>query len=562
VAATFPKGVLQQPSQLQLSDHWANDNLALLTSFLGVVGIGFYVGWLSFYGTARPPGAIVPQFAPPNGFSPAMVGYLRDKGLSDRDFSAGIVGLAVARHLKLIHSDGVYRLVRQEGGEPVTDLETQFEGALFRADDELGIFPANNIRIRAARVVLDGVLRRAVMPALLYREPGNVRPTVLFAVGMIVLTVAALAVEFGTFAAVLAFKIGIAVVGAPLVVSAIADQPWGANKAGRMERAAKAKQQLLAIAARRRVGKTAANYENLDEFLQGGAALAKPSGGRIRWTLAVVGLALLAIGLLVANATGFWLFLIALFAAATAALARASYLRLSVPTAEGWKRRDEIEGLKLFLGVAEADRLRVLNPPDFTPALYESYCPTRLPSESRWYGAGASPPRWPLRRSNTSRIGTTGANPGTGRTSPISARIWAAACRRRLPPPRRRRARAAVGPAAATAAAVTGAGAAAVRAGNAVRRLIHYRHSAPPFGDDAPIPGSRLPHAIRRQEAHGRRRGLDRIGSGLQLRDLRRDIAALDQLGVTLNHLKRGLLALPPEADIELVLTDAEVLHG
>jgi uncharacterized membrane protein YgcG len=103
--------------------------------------------------------------------------------------------------------------------------------------------------------------------------------------------------------------------------------------------------------------------------------LTKPSGGRGRWTLAAVGLALLAIGLLVANATGFWLFLVALFAAATAALARASYLRLTVPTAEGWKRRDEIEGLKLFLGVAEADRLRVLNPPDFTPALYEKLLP-------------------------------------------------------------------------------------------------------------------------------------------------------------------------------------------
>jgi uncharacterized membrane protein len=46
-----------------------------------------------------------------------------------------------------------------------------------------------------------------------------------------------------------------------------------------------------------------------------------------------------------------------------------------VPTTEGWKRRNEIEGLKFFLGVAEADRLRVLNPPDFTPALYERVLP-------------------------------------------------------------------------------------------------------------------------------------------------------------------------------------------
>ena len=123
VAASFPKGVLQQPSRLQVAAHWAGDNLAVFPSVLGVVAIGFYVGWLFLYGVARPPAVIVPQFAPPSGFSPAMVGYLENKGLSDRDFSAGIVGLAVARHLKLIHGDGTYWQVRQAGGQPVTDLE-------------------------------------------------------------------------------------------------------------------------------------------------------------------------------------------------------------------------------------------------------------------------------------------------------------------------------------------------------------------------------------------------------------------------------------------------------
>jgi hypothetical protein len=65
--------------------------------------------------------------------------------------------------------------------------------------------------------------------------------------------------------------------------------------------------------------------------------------------------------LLLANSIGFWLSLVALFLAIAAVLAAASFSRLTVPTAEGWKRRDEIAGLKLFLGVAEADRLRVLN---------------------------------------------------------------------------------------------------------------------------------------------------------------------------------------------------------
>jgi uncharacterized membrane protein YgcG len=321
VAAFFPKGVVRQPSQLQVVAHWAGDNLAVFPSFLGVVGIGFYVGWLFLYGAARPPAVIVPQFAPPSGFSPAMVGYLEDERLSDRDFSAGIVGLAVARHLKLVHGDGIYRLERQPGGQPVTDLETRFEGALFPADDELSICATNRNRVVVARAALENFVRGAVMPALLNKEPRNVRPALAIAAATIVLTVAALAIEFGAFAGALAILIGFAIVGALLLVS---------------------------------------------------SALA---GGRGRWILAAVGLPFLLIGLLVANVSGLGLLLVILFVAATAALAAASFSRLTVPTAEGWKRRDEIEGLKLFLGVAEADRLRVLNPPDFTPALYEKLLP-------------------------------------------------------------------------------------------------------------------------------------------------------------------------------------------
>ena len=52
------------------------------------------------------------------------------------------------------------------------------------------------------------------------------------------------------------------------------------------------------------------------------------------------------------------------------------------------------------------------------------------------------------------------------------------------------------------------------------------------------------------------RSGLDRIRSGFELRDLRRDIAALDQFVVAANHLKLRLFPFAPEADGELVLAD------
>jgi uncharacterized membrane protein len=96
---------------------------------------------------------------------------------------------------------------------------------------------------------------------------------------------------------------------------------------------------------------------------------------RQRCSAAAIGPMLLFAGLSVDNTVSLSLFFVALFVAATVVLTAVSFRLLTAPTAEGWKCRDQIEGLKLFLSVAEADRLRVLNPPDFTPALYEKLLP-------------------------------------------------------------------------------------------------------------------------------------------------------------------------------------------
>jgi hypothetical protein len=102
----------------------------------------------------------------------------------------------------------------------VTDLESRFEDALFPADNELSISATNQNRIVVDRSALDNFVRGAVMPALLYKEPRNVRPARAIAVATIVLTVAALAIEYGVSAAALAIVIGLSVVGALILATA------------------------------------------------------------------------------------------------------------------------------------------------------------------------------------------------------------------------------------------------------------------------------------------------------------------------------------------------------
>ena len=54
------------------------------------------------------------------------------------------------------------------------------------------------------------------------------------------------------------------------------------------------------------------------------------------------------------------------------------YHLLKAPTLSGRKIMDQIEGFKLYLSVAEKDRLNLLNPPEKTPALFEKYLPYAL----------------------------------------------------------------------------------------------------------------------------------------------------------------------------------------
>jgi len=51
---------------------------------------------------------------------------------------------------------------------------------------------------------------------------------------------------------------------------------------------------------------------------------------------------------------------------------------LRARTPSGRKAMDEIEGFRLYLSVAEADRLNRLNPPDRTPELFERFLPYAL----------------------------------------------------------------------------------------------------------------------------------------------------------------------------------------
>jgi uncharacterized membrane protein len=62
------------------------------------------------------------------------------------------------------------------------------------------------------------------------------------------------------------------------------------------------------------------------------------------------------------------------------------YHLLKAPTLVGRKVMDGIEGFKMYLSIAEKDRLNLLNPPHRTPELFEKYLPYAfaLDVEQEW----------------------------------------------------------------------------------------------------------------------------------------------------------------------------------
>ncbi len=344
IAVAWPKGLVAEPSGAQKTAYFLKDNLGrLLGSIWLAIVLGYYLVIWNRVGRDPEQGAIIPLFEPPKGFSPAATRVLMRMGFDNKAFAAAVVDMAVKGFITIEENDGNYTL-RQQNSNSGTLFpgERRIGGSLFSSTrDAVEMKNKNHSIIKSARDALKTTLNRELTKIYFSTNSKYLVPG-------LVLTVLAL---------------GSLIIAAPFKAQSAFSSLW------------------LSIWS---VGCYALGlqvYRNWQD-IRGG--LFKP--------LKAVFTTLFSLPFFAGLVFGTFLFARSVsFSAAVIfigiGLINAVFFHLlKAPTLKGRQVMDQVEGFKMYLSVAEKERLEILHPPEKTPELFEKYLPyaLALDVENEW----------------------------------------------------------------------------------------------------------------------------------------------------------------------------------
>jgi uncharacterized membrane protein YgcG len=341
VAVAWPKGAVQAPSVQETTGNFLKDNLSTGIGLLWLLILGgFYlVTWLRV-GLDPAKGAIIPLFTPPKDMTPPAVRFLTRMGFDNKAFAAAVVDMGVNGYLKIKEDGGDYTLIRKTPPTSLPTAEEQLANKLFAKGSTLKLESDNHERISGAIEVLRENLGKEFDKVYFNTNTGYLGYGILLtllAMGSIILTASDKRVAiFGTL------WLSLWTVGCVVLAFFVYQQWKNARGFGRI------------------MGAVGITLFALPFFI-----------GEIFGAIMIGNEMPLAPVLTIAGMP----FLHVLF-----------YHLLKAPTLKGRKVIDQIEGFKMYLSVAEKDRLNLLNPPEKTPELFERYLPyaLALDVENEW----------------------------------------------------------------------------------------------------------------------------------------------------------------------------------
>jgi uncharacterized membrane protein len=350
IVAEFPKGFVDEPTQLENVGYFINDNIIFLIGAAGILILFFYylIIWARV-GKDPKEGTIFPEYTPPDKFSPSAVRYIHRMSYDNKTFSAAVINMAVKGFLTIREVKKDYTIVRGKADISVLTPEEKKIASEFNFNNstsegyEFELKQSNHVSIRSA---IDS-LRRSLKNT--YEKIYFITNKKFFIVGVLI-------------SLVILFLCGISLspdqIGIFLWLSI-----WSAGVIVLLFTAFKTWHQAFA-------------------------------GGRIRFAAAgsAIFISLFALPFIGGEVIGLYFFSdsgsigIASIVLIIALINIIFYHLLKAPTLLGRKLLDKIEGFKMYLSAAEKERLNILTPPDKTPELFEKYLPyaLALDVEQKW----------------------------------------------------------------------------------------------------------------------------------------------------------------------------------
>lgn len=161
LVASWPKGVVREPTRVERTGFMLADNIGLLVALIGFAGaLAYLLNVWHRYGRDPRPGVLFPHYEPPAGLSPASARYIRRMAYDNGAFTAAVINLAVKGHLRIEQDGKDYVLHRIEGRARLAPGEKALMGRLFEGGPTLAIGQENHQTIGAARKAHRRALRR------------------------------------------------------------------------------------------------------------------------------------------------------------------------------------------------------------------------------------------------------------------------------------------------------------------------------------------------------------------------------------------------------------------
>ena len=347
IAVSWQKGIIQEPTAEQKIGHLFSDNQNSLMGLLGfIILLFYYIQIWARVGKDPEKGVIYPQFAPPQGFSPAATRYVMQMGYSDRVFSAAIVNMAVKGFLKITEKNGSYTLTKTESDYSLLSAgEKKIAIKLFANRDIIELKQINHLTINGAISELKKSLKLDFEKIHFLRNSDKMIPGII--------------ISILTFAAII--YLSPEREGAAFMTIWLAGWTVGVGALG------------YTVFKLWRIVLTASNVT-------------------ISMKISALGMSLFSLPFIAGEIVGIVLFttmtsLLSILLVLSIVVTNFIFYRLlKAPTILGRRMMDHIEGFKMYLETAEEERLNMMTAPDKTPELFEKFLPyaLALDVENNW----------------------------------------------------------------------------------------------------------------------------------------------------------------------------------